>query len=326
VLDVASLVAGAVLLYFGAEWLVAGAAGLASSLGVRPLIVGLTVVAYGTSAPELVVSMSAGLSGQSGIALGNVVGSNIANLALILGAAALIRPARVDPTLIRRELPVLVATTAVLPLALINGVVGRPEGAALLAVALGYSVWMIRSSGVGSAGEASAVAEAAAIAGGVVDADAPAAAVVSRARLALRAVAGLALLVGGGYLLVEGAVGVARSLGMSERVIGLTIVAIGTSLPELATSLVAASRGHADIAVGNVIGSNIFNVLLILGATAVVAPIPAALSSVTLDLAMLGGITGFAVVVMATRRRVTRVEATVMLLSYVAFLIALVAA
>lgn len=315
--DVVMLMAGLALLYFGAEWLVAGAAGLARSIGMRPLIIGLTVVAFGTSAPELVVGISASINDQGALALGNVIGSNIANLGLILGMTALIMPPAVDAQVLKREVPVLVIAAALVPLVLINGVFARWEGSALLAMAFAYTAWMIRSARIGSRAEAAQMEAAAEKAAGL-------ASQPKRGMLAVRLVVGLVLLVLGGKLLVDGAVGLARLAGMSERTIGLTIVAVGTSLPELATSLIAATRGHADIAVGNVVGSNIFNVLLIAGTSAAILPIHAPLGSVTVDLIALGAMTLLAAGAMATRR-VSRPAGALLVLGYVAFLIVLVA-
>ncbi|MCA9678080.1 MAG: calcium/sodium antiporter [Kofleriaceae bacterium] len=308
-----------VLLYFGAEWLVGGSARLASSLGVKPLIVGLTVVAYGTSAPELVVGVGASLSGQGAIALGNVIGSNVANIGLILAVAALIQPPVVDPSLRRREVPVLVLSAALLPLVLIDGVIERWEGAALLVLAIGYTYWMVRTARHATADlvHVREVGEAAdeATLGAVPN--------VGRGRMIALAIVGLVLLVAGGHFLVVGAVGLARRFGMSERLIGLTIVAVGTSLPELATSIIAAMRGHSDLAVGNVIGSNIFNVLLILGGSGLAGRVEGNLGDMTLDLVVLGVMTVVAAVVIRTRDRVSRLEAAILLLGYVTFLMTL---
>jgi cation:H+ antiporter len=318
-LDFALLAGGLVLLYFGAEWLVGGAARLAESFGIAPLVVGLTVVAYGTSAPELVVGIGAALRDQGDIALGNVVGSNIANIGLILAVTALITPPRIDASLARREVWVLLASTALVPVALLGGGVQWWDGAGLVALAIAYTVWMVRGARTNATESAEDVAVVAAAA------DAAAPGPMPRGRLALAGITllGLALLVGGGHLLVEGAVGLARTFGMSERIIGLTIVAVGTSLPELATSMIAAMRGHSDIAVGNVLGSNIFNVLLILGASSVVGSIDASPSAVALDLAVLAAMTIVTAIVIRTRQQVSRPEAIVLLLGYVAFLSAL---
>ncbi len=313
------LLGGGVLLYFGAEWLVGGASGLARALGLPQLIIGLTVVAYGTSAPEVVVGIKASLSGAGGIALGNVVGSNIANLGLILGLTTLFRPAKVDEALARREVPVLIVSTLLVPLALLDGVVSRLEGAGLLLAALTYSVWMVVST------RRSLVAQATRDVANMEDAADVAGAPSSRGkpRLALTAMAGLASLVLGGSLFVDGAAGVARGWGMSERIIGLTIVAVGTSLPELATSLIAAWRGHSDLSVGNVVGSNIFNALLCLGAAALIAPVQAPLSTVRLDLGVMVMLTLFGAFAMRRARIIGRLEGGLLLVAYAGFLMAL---
>jgi cation:H+ antiporter len=321
-MDLMMLLGGGVLLYFGAEWLVGGASGLARALGVPQLLIGLTVVAYGTSAPEIVVGVKASLAGSGGIALGNVVGSNIANLGLILGITALLKPAKVDGALARREVPVLVLATLAVPVVLLDGVVSRLEGAGLLVAALGYSVWMVLSTRRTMAAEA---AQSARDAGQMEKAADLAGAPTARGkgRLSLIALAGLTFLIIGGSLFVDGASGLARTWGMSERIIGLTIVAVGTSLPELATSLIAAWRGHGDLAVGNVVGSNIFNALLCLGTAAVLSPVAAPFASVRLDLGVLVGLTAFAAVAMRRARHVGRVEGFIFVAAYVAFLVAL---
>lgn len=312
-LDIGQLVIGLVLLYFGAEWLVGGAAGLARSFGIQPLIVGLTVVAYGTSSPELVVGISAGVRDQGAIALGNVIGSNIANIGLILASAALIRAPQVERQIVVREVPVLLGATACVPLILLDGSVSALESGGLLGFAVAYTAWMIATSRRGTEAEVEDISEDAARASGL---EPPR----RRSTLTILTIVGLALLVGGGHLLVNGAVGVAKVAGLSDQIIGLTIVAVGTSLPELATSVIAAIRGHGDIAVGNVVGSNIFNVFLILGASGLAGSINASIERVAVELAVLGAMTVIAAVSMATRRTVGRLEAIVMLLGYIAFL------
>ena len=309
------LTVGGVFLYFGAEWFVGGASALALALRVPQLIVGLTVVAYGTSAPELIVGIQAALQDRGDVALGNVVGSNIANIGLILGVAALVRPARVHPSLRRRELPVLLASSALVPLLLLDGRIGMLEGAALLLLAVAYTTWMVRSSGFAQAVhanvDASVTAQAADAAG------APAA--KSRMQSAAVAVAGLMVLLVGGNLFIGAAVGVARELGVSDRIVGLTIVAVGTSLPELVTSVIAAARGHSDIAIGNVVGSNIFNVLLCLGGASLAGRVEADLGRVSMELAMLVVMTLLAAAFIRSERVITRAEGATALLTYVAF-------
>jgi cation:H+ antiporter len=315
------LLGGGVLLYFGAEWFVGGAAGLARSLRVPELIVGLTVVAYGTSAPEVIVGIEAARGGHGDVALGNVIGSNIANVGLILGISTLIAPAKVDGALRRRELPVLLVSAAMMPLLLIDGSVSRLEGALLVAVALGYTGFMVQSArgaAVAQAAKDAVVVEAAADAAGAPSARSP-------WRAGGIAVGGLLVLLLGGSLFVQAAAEVATDLGMSERLVGLTIVAVGTSLPELVTSVVAARRGSSDIAVGNVVGSNIFNLLLCLGGAATSAPIAGDLRQMGVDVAVLGLMTVLAGVFIRTERTVTRSEGAAVLLLYVAYTAYLVA-
>jgi cation:H+ antiporter len=265
------LLGGAGLLVLGADWLVRGAARLAAGAGVSPLVIGLTVVAFGTSAPELAVSVSSALSGRADLALGNVVGSNISNVLLILGASAIVTPLAVSARLIRLEVPIMVGVSVVAWALALDGTLARADGALLMAGAVGYGVLQVRQS----RREPAAVSQEFAREFGATP--------TRRGQDVGRVLAGCALLVVGSGLLVEGAVVAARALGVSELVIGLTIVAAGTSLPELATSVLAAARGERDIAVGNVVGSNIFNLLLVLGMSAAVAPqgvtvSPAALS------------------------------------------------
>jgi cation:H+ antiporter len=320
VFDIGRLVVGAVLLYLGAESLVRGASGLALALRVPPLIVGLTVVAYGTSAPELVVGMAAAADGRGAVALGNVVGSNIANLGLILGVTALVKPPRVDGGLVWREIPLL-ALTSVLPMALLaTGRIGRIPGGLLVAASFAYTGWLVRASLRAHRGRAPEVSTTRAA---VAESRSAAGATPTHVRLLLLALLGLGVLVAAGKVFVDGAVGVATAAGMSERVVGLTIVAVGTSLPELAASLVAAVRGHSALAVGNVVGSNIFNILLILGASSLVRPIAVPLGSVVLDIAFLGVLTVAASAMLRTERTMTRIEGGLLLSLYCAFIVTL---
>jgi cation:H+ antiporter len=312
-LDLLLLTAGAMLLYFGGEWLVRGAAGLARSFHVRPLMVGLTVVAFGTSAPEGAVSVSAAVGGRSEIALGNVVGSCVANLGLILGSVALLRPPRVDASLIRRDVPVLVGSALLVPLLLADGEIDRVEAAGLLFAAFVYVGLSVRSTR-SRADEAAREIEAGAEAAGAPDPR-------GRGALAFVTFVGFAALVVGGECLVRGAVGVARGLGVAERTIGLTVVALGTSLPELAASAVAAARGHGEIAVGNVVGSNIFNVLLVLGGAAAVRPLDTDPAAQVPGLAALVVLSLASVFVLRSARRITRWEGALLLAAYAAFLV-----
>jgi cation:H+ antiporter len=296
------LALGTGLLYLGARWLVDGAAGLARALGVRPLVVGLTVVAYATSAPELVVSVVASLQGRGPIALGNVIGSNIANVGLILGTTALLSPPRAAATLARRELLVLIAATAALPVLVIDGVLGRGDAMLLLLGSVAFTVVTVRSARR--------------------DPD-PAERPLPRGRLRLAGLAavGLLVLLAGGEVFVSGAIRLALRVGISERVVGLTIVAAGTSLPELAASIVATTRGHSDLAIGNVVGSNVFNLLLVLGAAGVLAPIGAPLGDIAIDLAFMGALALAAVGLLWREKPVSRTAGALLLAGYAAFLV-----
>ena len=255
---------GLIALVVGAELLVRGASKLAISFGISPLVVGLTVVAFGTSAPEMAVSVQSAWSGQVDIALGNVVGSNIFNVLFILGASALIVPLVVHQQIIRQEVPVMIGASLLLWAMAADGGISRWEGLLLASLIVGYTFIIIRQS----RRETSAIkAEYDEAFDGVAKGwDAHWGVQI------LLILAGLALLVLGANWLVEAAVTFAKQLGVSELVIGLTIVAAGTSLPEVATSILAAIRGERDIAVGNVVGSNIFNILAVLGISASVAP------------------------------------------------------
>ena len=261
---------GLVLLVAGAEALVRGASFLALRFGISPTVVGLTVVAFGTSSPELLVSVQAALASEGGLALGNVVGSNVANLGLIVGVSAALSPLVVDRGLLRRDVPAMIGAMALLCVFLIDATVSRLEGAVLVAGIVAYTVSGVRASRRetralhATADELPVAVQAARAATGT-----------ALAVRALLAIVGLAMLVGGSDLLVAGAVSIAERLGVSEAVIALTLVAIGTSLPELATTVVAAFRGHGEIALGGAIGSNIFNVLGVLGPAALAAPIVA---------------------------------------------------
>jgi cation:H+ antiporter len=256
--------AGLALLVVGADLLVRGASKLALSFGISPLVVGLTVVAFGTSAPEVAVSVGAALDGQTDIALGNVVGSNIFNVLFILGASALITPLFVNGQLIRQEVPIMIGVSLLLLAMSLDGRLGLSDGALLFALVIAYTVFLIvqsRRAGADAKQEYGAGIPAAAP--GAWDSKLP-------AQVAL-IVAGLAALVLGSEWLVDASIQFAKALGVSELVIGLTIVAAGTSMPEVATSITAAIKGERDIAVGNVVGSNTFNILGCLGLSSLVS-------------------------------------------------------
>ena len=260
-LDLFLLSIGLVLLYFGGEWLVKGAGLLARHLGVPPIVIGATVVAMGTSTPELVVSLHAALTGKYDISLGNIVGSNIANIALILGVAVFIRSITWAPSVAKTHAPFMVAATLLCMVMMVDGRLGLLDGLLLLTGVVAYVVVCVRESRA----EPEPDSEVVQLLSPPPD--------KGMGYFALLIAAGLSLLVLGAHLLVESAVDIARLAGVSEAFIGLTIVAVGTSLPELTTSIVAALRHEGDIAIGNVVGSNTFNILFILGVTAAIEPL-----------------------------------------------------
>jgi cation:H+ antiporter len=312
------LLAGLVLLVGGAELLVRGASKLAVAAGISPLVIGLTVVAYGTSAPELAVSLNATLHGQADVAVGNVVGSNIFNVLFILGISAVVSPLVVSAQLVRLDVPVMIAASFALLGIGLDGRIGRIEGAALALAITVYTVHLIR------AGQKE-TRDARVLAGG--PASPRPAPLTLLANLAL-ALAGLALLVAGSRLLVNGAITIATRIGVSELVIGLTVVAAGTSLPELATSVLATVRGERDIAVGNIVGSNVFNILAILGVCGLVGEggvaVPAA--AMRFDIPVMVGVAVLCLPILFTDHRISRREGLLLIGYYIAYVTYLILA
>ncbi|PWG62566.1 calcium/sodium antiporter [Sediminicurvatus halobius] len=301
-----AFVAGLVLLVLGGEWLVRGASRLAARLGVPSLVIGLTVVAFGTSAPELAVTVGAAVSGgpAADLALGNVVGSNIFNVLFILGISALVTPLAVNLRMVRLEVPVMIAVSVLCLVLIANGHVGRAEGLLLVAGLVAYTVFtLVQSRAAASADDAAPTGTGAVW------------------RQLLLIVGGLVVLVVGSRLLLHGAVGAARLIGVSETVIGLTIVAAGTSLPELTTSVLAGLRGERDIAVGNVVGSNIFNILGVLGLAAVIAPagVIAPPAVIAFDGWVMLAVAALCLPVFFTGYRIERWEGGLFLLYYLAY-------
>lgn len=308
---IVSFVAGGALLVIGAELLVRGASRLAAVAGISPLVIGLTVVAFGTSAPELAVTVGSAYVGQPDVAIGNVVGSNIFNVLFILGISALIVPLVVAQQLVRLDVPVMIGASLLMLALALDGHIGRLDGLFLFALLVGYVVFLIRLSRRETAEVKSEYQEAFGEAPG-------------RSRTPLDVgfvVAGLALLVLGAQWLVDAAVAIASGLGVSQLVIGLTIVAAGTSLPEVATSVLAAVRGERDIAVGNVVGSNIFNILGVLGVSSLVSPAGVAVSTgaLTFDIPVMIAVAIAALPILFTGYTIARWEGAVFLAYYVAY-------
>lgn len=311
-MQIVAFVIGIVILYFGAEWLVRGASRLARSFGMSALVVGLTVVAIGTSAPELVVSILAVLRGRADMTVGNVVGSNISNIALILGASALIYPIRIQGRLLSRGIPLMIVASIALAALVVDGWLGRAGGAFLLLALIGYFTYMLRSSN----DELPEVEEE-------FDRHQRARDCCPREESRLwnvgLAVTGLVLLALGAHLLVAAATVFARYIGLSDLVVGLTVVAVGTSLPELATSLLAAFRKEADIAVGNAVGSNVLNILGVLGPAALLHPLAIAPSLLRFELPVMIAVSVLLLPLAWTRLRLERWEGALLVTGYVAF-------
>lgn len=303
------LAIGSAALYYGAEWLVGGGSKTAKKLGISPLIIGLTLVAYGTSAPELVVSVDAALAGEGGISIGNVVGSNICNIALILGLCAVITPLTVNRAMLKSDVPVMAVTAVAFCLIYWwQDGIGRIGGLILFAGFVLYNIKVIISAKKEAA--ANSLNESA-------EEDGEKAEKPLYLYLLL-AVFGLVVLVLGSKAFLKGAIEIAKLTGLSNTVIGLTIVAVGTSLPELATSVVAAIKGERDIAIGNVVGSNIFNILLIMGVAPLIAPLTGA-NIQFWDLVALLATTFILIPFMITGFRLNRAEGVILLAMYGAY-------
>ena len=256
------------MLYYGAEWLVKGSSSLARSLGVTPVVIGLTVVAFGTSAPELVVSVISSINNKSMIAVGNVVGSNICNIALVLGLSAVFQPITSHPSVVKRDIPLMLGISFYLLLISLNSKIGRFEGGTLFTGIILYTLfnyYTARKESKRGLDDKSILSEL-----GIGDVEH----ITSRQKEILLIVIGIFGVVIGAHIVVGSAVKIMKVLGVGEKFIGLTIVAFGTSLPELATSVVAAVKKEMDISIGNLVGSNVFNILSVLGAAALVRPIP----------------------------------------------------
>ncbi len=306
-MEIILFIAGGLIgLFIGGEGLIRGSASLSLRIGISPLVVGLTVVAFGTSSPELLVSLKAAVDGNSTIALGNVIGSNIANIALILGIAALIRPLQVHANVIKREIPIMIGSSVLLILFLLNGTLGFAEGLIFIILLIAYTVISIVISLKENKEIENEFEEG----------------LKSKLNIPLSVlfiVFGLAFLFLGADLFLKGAVALAKILNVSDAIIGLTVVAVGTSLPELFTSIVATIRNKSDIAVGNVVGSNIFNILSILGISAMIVPIKSEEMSY-LDFGVMLAAALILLPLSYTGFRINRLEGALLLVGYSVYL------
>ena len=308
IVQVVILAVGFAMLIKGADWFVDGAVGIAEKLGIPQLVIGLTIVAMGTSAPEAAVSISAALKGSADITIGNIVGSNILNILIILGLSAVVTALAVAKTTIRYEIPFVIVVTLILMFMGQDGTISLVEGIILwviFLIYLGYLFVIARKDG-----------------GGLEDGDADGnkKTDVPILKSIVLIVIGVALIIAGSSLAVDAATELARFFGLSERFIGLTIVALGTSLPELVTSVAAARKGNADIAIGNIVGSNIFNILFVVGTSALIVPIPYA-TAFNIDFLVAAGAAVMLWVCCFRKRSLGRISGALMLLAYIAYFI-----
>ena len=311
------LIGGFVLLIKGADWFVEGASSVAKLLKVPSIIIGLTVVAFGTSLPEASVSISSAIAGMNSLAVSNVVGSNIFNALVVLGASALIVPVCVQPDSVRKEIPFSILCTAVLLAALLLGMnvgaaettytIGRIGGLVLLAVFAFYMYWQV------SAALKSRRA-------GEIDEGEDEVKVLSPLKSLIFIVVGVACIILGGNFVVDGASAIAIKFGMSETLVGMTIVALGTSLPELVTSMIAAKKGESDLALGNAIGSNIFNIVFVLGFSSFISPITVDILAVIDTIAVIG-VSALVLVFSATGKKISRAEGAAMVAAYAGYFV-----
>ena len=310
-LDTFYLLIGVALLTAGGEGLIRGSLGFAKRAGVSPLLSGLVIVGFGTSMPELVVSANAAINGQPDIAIGNVVGSNIANVLLILGLCATITPLAVSPLSLRRDATMVIAASLLFILLASGGPLTLIDALILLIALLSYLVWTYcTEKNIAAPSGQLHIAEAEEIE------KLPKSITLTSVEI----IGGLALLIAGSQILLKGAVGIATGLGVSEAVIGLTLVAVGTSLPELTISVIAALRRHADVAVGNILGSNIFNILGILGVSALLQPLAVTGRVLVFDQWVMLGVALLLFFFLCTGRKLSRIEGGILLLGYLSYL------
>ena len=313
-LHISYLIFGLVALYYGAEWLVGGSSHLALRFGLTPLVIGLTVVAFGTSAPELSVSIGFNMKGQADASMGNVVGSNICNLALVLGVSALIRPLAIKGQIVKREMPILIGASLLLVAVVADGKVVWWEG---LVLTLGILLYVVTSLRVARAADPELAEEFEKEFGNPDDGKPEKNSLVFSALI----LAGVVTLVLGSGLLQQGAEFIALGMGVDQALISLTLVAFGTSLPELATSIVACMKNEGDIVAGNAVGSSVFNILAIIGITALIKPMMLGGAIDMVDFGVMLGVTVLVLLLMATRCRITRGEGALLVAGYVAYYI-----
>jgi cation:H+ antiporter len=303
--------AGRGILYLGAEWLVRGAASLALRFGIRPLVVGLTVVALGTSMPEFLVNFFAAFSDEDSLALGNIIGSNICNIALILGLSAIILPLSVRPEILRKEYPMMVFVSLLFYLLSLDGVISKLDGLLLVLLLVAFLLFLVidtrRHADRQKLEAVTALPEGDAL--------------MSVPKKVAFLLGGMVMLTIGARLMVYGATNIAESMGISNIVIGLTVVAIGTSLPELAASVVGALKNEADLSVGNILGSNLLNVLFVVGLVALIRPLQVDPASISIHFPVMIGFTVLLLPLAWTQYRITRLEGGLLVTGFVAYMV-----
>jgi len=310
--NILEVIGGLVLLVWGADRFVHGAAAAARNMGIAPLLIGLTVVAFATSAPEILVSFVAATRGEPGLAIGNAIGSNICNIGLVLGCVSIVRPIKLRSATLRREMPALLAVSLLTVSLFLDSYLSRIDGLVMLTGLVIVMIWLARL------GLRSAVNDPIKR-----DFEAEIPQHVTMKMALVWFVLGLATLLGGAELLVDGAIDIAHTLGVSDIVIGITLVALGTSLPELAVSLISALKGEYGLAIGNIVGSNIFNLLAVIGVAATIAPAPLAPSVLSLHIFVM---VAFTLVLFAMtydydgKSELSRIEGSALLAAYVAFM------
>jgi cation:H+ antiporter len=315
ILDGFLFLLGLIVLYYGAEWLIEGASSLALQYGIRPVVVGLTVVALGTSMPEFLVNSFAAFGGEHHLALGNIIGSNICNIALILGTSALVLPLAVTPQILRKEYPFMVATMVVFYVMALDGLINQTDGLLLVTLLVGLLVYLYREAQ--RSGPDALIDD---VESEVQTGD-PNASSARKALLLGGGTLGLAL---GAHLMVDSAVHIANTMGVDHVIIGLTIVAIGTSLPELAASMVGAIKAETDMSVGNVLGSNLLNVLFVVGFVSLANPLRVEPSSLTIHFPVMIAFSLVLLPIAWTQYQISRAEGGVLLAGFLGYMVYLV--
>ena len=338
IIDIILFLLGLLILYYGAEWLIRGASGIALEYGIRPVVVGLTVVALGTSMPEFLVNFVAALGGDHDLALGNIIGSNIANVALILGASALVLPIAVTPQILRKEYPMMLAAMFVFFGLALDGIISRYDGMFLVTCLFGFIGYLLYDAQNSTTAQ-QLVEEMEGVsaddpnrAAGHGESETPGAEMVDEEEVmtaspddtlgkkALFLIGGTVGLAIGAHFMVDSAIDIAEQMGISQIIIGLTIVAIGTSLPELAASMVGAIKNEADLSVGNILGSNLLNVLFVVGTVSIMSPLDVEPRTLTVHFPVMLGICAMLLPIAWTRFRITRIEGGVLLTTFFCYM------